>query len=84
MRLPATPPIAAPHNGNGRSSGRTTRQRSRIFEPAQLAAEPGCGNGANHPFGTEIAKLKRLAIGTLLSIVRDMITESAPERCRQG
>jgi hypothetical protein len=30
-------------------------------------------------FGPEIAKLERLAIGTLLSVVRDMIADSVPE-----
>jgi ElaB/YqjD/DUF883 family membrane-anchored ribosome-binding protein len=73
-----TPPLTAEHNGKGArpTEGASTKADSG---QARAAFEPGGSNGSHHSFGTEIAKLKRLAIGTLLSIVRDMITYSAPE-----
>jgi hypothetical protein len=40
---------------------------------------PGWLSGVNHRFGAEITTLKGLAIGTVLSFVRDRITQSAPE-----
>ncbi len=39
---------------------------------------------ADTPAAAEIARLKRLAIGTLLSVVRDRITRSAPEPLHAG
>jgi ElaB/YqjD/DUF883 family membrane-anchored ribosome-binding protein len=79
----ATPPFAAPHNGTGARPLDDTAAKPNP-EPVQVVAERACGNGANHPFGTEIAKLKKLAIGTLLSIVRDMITRPAPQTLQAG
>jgi hypothetical protein len=40
-------------------------------------------NGVSRTFAAEIAKLKGLAIGTTMSLVRDMITPSVPEALRQ-
>jgi len=50
--------------------------------PEQMAhalAEPGWLSGIHTQFGTEITKLKGLAIGTGLGVIRDMILRSVPE-----
>jgi ElaB/YqjD/DUF883 family membrane-anchored ribosome-binding protein len=41
-------------------------------------------NGVDHQFEKEIGNLKRLAIGTLLSLVRDLVTKSAPKTLEAG
>jgi len=74
-----------PHHANGRNG----------FEPYARHAEPryassGPSTGAEQPkprgepsifdqFGPEIAKLKGLAVGAALSVVRDLISETIPE-----
>jgi hypothetical protein len=78
------PKISERHNGAVQDARPVHEALPPPPENAHGGAEAGCGTGANQPFGAEIAKLKRLAIGTLLSIVRDMITQSAPEPMQAG
>jgi hypothetical protein len=55
-------------------------------KPVQVVSrdpdDPGWLTGVNNHFGPEITKLKGLAIGTVLGVVRDLITESAPEQMK--
>jgi hypothetical protein len=49
---------------------------------AQAPSEPAWLSGLTDQFGPEITKLKGLAIGTALSVVRDLITESVSEQMK--
>jgi ElaB/YqjD/DUF883 family membrane-anchored ribosome-binding protein len=57
-----------------RPSGKSNRELSR----------PALGDGWLSEFAPEIAKLKGLAIGTLLSAVRNMVTQAAPPEMQAG
>jgi ElaB/YqjD/DUF883 family membrane-anchored ribosome-binding protein len=46
--------------------------------PSSLSAQPGVLSELGETFKTEITKLKGLALGTMLGVVRDMVTSSAP------
>jgi ElaB/YqjD/DUF883 family membrane-anchored ribosome-binding protein len=79
------PPITAQRNGdvnvapplNGASANQDR-------DSAHAASGPAGPAGVNNPFGTEFAKLKKMAIGAVLGLVRDMITQSAPEQMKIG
>jgi hypothetical protein len=64
---------------NGHRSLEETSAKKPIQDVSQRPREPGWLSGVNNPFEAEITKLKGLAIGTILSVVRDMITQSGPE-----
>jgi hypothetical protein len=66
--------IGEQHNGTVKDA----RPADAAMPPDREAA-PRAVDGATPPFATEIARLKSLAIGALLSIGRDVITQSAPE-----
>jgi ElaB/YqjD/DUF883 family membrane-anchored ribosome-binding protein len=80
---PRAPLAATLQNGQGFRVADDASSRADP-NPAQGAAEPIRGSRANRPFGTEMALLKKLAIGTVLSIVRDVITNSAPQSLQGG
>jgi len=68
---------------NGVAKGHQTS----VPEPVQKSAqggpsEPSWLSEVNNQFGPEITKLKGLAIGTMLSVARDLITQSAPEQMK--
>jgi hypothetical protein len=62
--------------------GEQASEKAPIKEVAQGPSEPGRLSGVSSRFGPEIAKLEGLVIGTVLSAVRDMITQSVPEPMR--
>jgi len=51
-----------------------------VQEVSQGPSKPVWLSEVNELFGTEITMLKGLAIGTVLGVVRDMITQSVPEQ----
>ncbi len=60
----------------------TSRQPNGVVKDRRFvneAPEPGRPSAVSSQFGPEIAKLEGLVIGTLLSVVRDMIADSVPE-----
>jgi len=60
----------------------TSRQPNGVVkEPRYVeeASEPGRPSAVSSRFVPEIAKLEGLVIGTLLSVVRDMMADSVPE-----
>jgi hypothetical protein len=63
------PADAPPVNGNYASGGPTP----------QLQAEPPSGPGVLEPFQEEIDKIKGIAIGYVMGLVRDSIKESVPQ-----
>lgn len=50
---------------------------------APVSTEPGLLSQLSDQFGPELSQLKKLAIGTTLGLVRDMITQSAPPELGQ-
>jgi hypothetical protein len=69
---------ATPHAANGRNPP-APLDTSRISE-----LRKGDVKDCQPVSGAEIAKLKELAIGTILGLMRDMITQSAPEPMKPG
>ena len=67
---------------NGHRSLEEASAKKPIQEVSQSTREPGWLSGVNNPFEAEITKLKGLAIGTVLGVVRDMITQSGPEQMK--
>jgi ElaB/YqjD/DUF883 family membrane-anchored ribosome-binding protein len=73
FRRGATPPAA-----NGRNPP------APLDTPRKSALRNGDVTDSQPVSGAEIAKLKELAIGTFLGLMRDMITQSAPEPMKPG
>jgi ElaB/YqjD/DUF883 family membrane-anchored ribosome-binding protein len=67
---------------NGHRSLEEASAKKPIQEVSQGPREPGWLGGVNNQFEAEITKLKGLAIGTVLGIVRDLITQSGPEQMK--
>jgi len=64
-------PAASQHNGHG--------SKKKTYAPAAAAKqETGWWSLINDQFGGELSKLKGLAIGAAGSVVREMLTSSAP------
>lgn len=77
---PAPDRVTTPPNGvstRHRSAG--TSGDKPAPEAARGPSEPGWLSGAKAQFGPEITKLKELVVGTVLSAVRDMITQAVSE-----
>jgi len=53
--------------------------RGSVPEEGAVAPESGWLGQIRHQFGTEIDKVQGIAIGAVLGVVRDVVTESAPE-----
>jgi ElaB/YqjD/DUF883 family membrane-anchored ribosome-binding protein len=73
------------HNGVGKEhrfveEASETRPKGKVV--AQGPSEPGRPSGVGSRFGPEISKLEGLVIGTVLSAVRDMITQSVPDQMK--
>jgi ElaB/YqjD/DUF883 family membrane-anchored ribosome-binding protein len=68
-----------PDEVKGVSSVGETPGPGPAADVARAPSDSGWLGGVGHRFGPEITTLKGLAIGTALSIVRDRITQSAPE-----
>jgi ElaB/YqjD/DUF883 family membrane-anchored ribosome-binding protein len=81
---PDSPQITKQQNGavKGHRSVEEASRKQPVQEVSQSPSEPGWLSGVNNLFGTEITKLKGLVIGTVLSVVRDMITQSVPEQTK--
>jgi ElaB/YqjD/DUF883 family membrane-anchored ribosome-binding protein len=77
---PDRPRITRRHNGvvKGHRFGEQASEQTPNRAVAQHPSEPGPLSGASR-FGPEIAQLEGLVIGTVLSVVRDMIAQSVPE-----
>jgi len=82
-RQPAPPdklPIAKQQNGVAKRHGYVEGlEKKSDQDVADRPSEPGSLSPAPNRFESEIRKLKGLAIGTVLSLVRDLITEAAQE-----
>lgn len=78
---PGSPRITKQQNGavKGHRSVEEASRKKPVQEVSQSPSEPGWLSGVNKLFGTEITKLKGLVIGTVLSVVRDLITQSVSE-----
>jgi len=50
--------------------------------PAAQPSEPGWFSGLMEKFGPEISKMKGLALGTALGIIRDMASRAVPEQLK--
>jgi ElaB/YqjD/DUF883 family membrane-anchored ribosome-binding protein len=80
----ASPPSTPGSSARGDGQAQTYRPVGETAggEAARLSsgqAGPGLLSSLNEMFGPEVAKLKGLALGAALGVVRDMITRSAPE-----
>jgi ElaB/YqjD/DUF883 family membrane-anchored ribosome-binding protein len=71
--LPAAAHPVRLHNGKGRVS------RSEEKAAEKRASEKGWLGSLTESMGPELAKLKGLAIGATLGIVRDVVTQAVPE-----
>jgi ElaB/YqjD/DUF883 family membrane-anchored ribosome-binding protein len=82
--FPGGPQIAHHRNGdiNGYRSVEEAPPKKPVQEVSQKPSEPGFLSGVHHQFEAEITKLKGLAIGTVLGVVRDLITQSGPEQMK--
>jgi hypothetical protein len=82
--FPDGPQIA--HHGNGDINGYRSMEEAPTKKPvqevSQKPSEPGWLSVVNNQFGPEITKLKGLAIGTVLGVVRDLITQSGSEQMK--
>jgi ElaB/YqjD/DUF883 family membrane-anchored ribosome-binding protein len=88
--MPVTQPDLQPiYGGNGHSHAgnghlRTeavsdpTRPHNRVTLPAQTEA-----SGLTDLFGKEIEQLKKVAIGTTMDLVRDLVTDAIPAPVRE-
>jgi ElaB/YqjD/DUF883 family membrane-anchored ribosome-binding protein len=78
------PRIIKQENGaaKGYRSPNATSATEPVEESSQGRSEPGWLSEVNNQFGTEITKLKGMAIGTILSVARDLITQSVPEQMK--
>jgi hypothetical protein len=76
----AEPPARAAEPDGWRQQGRPVEQQVTQPEPARSYEEQGKSwlGCLSDMLGPEVSKLKGLAIGTALGVVRDMITRSAP------
>jgi tetrahydromethanopterin S-methyltransferase subunit F len=83
--FPDGPPINQHRNGDIKrhTSAEEASATKSVPEVLQVPSEPSWLTGVNNAFGAEIAKLKGLAIGTVLSVVRDMITQAGPEQMKE-
>jgi ElaB/YqjD/DUF883 family membrane-anchored ribosome-binding protein len=62
-----------------RDGGLANREAAASTEAApSFTAQHGRLGGLGETFNTELTKLKGLALGTMLGVVRDMVTQSAP------
>jgi len=83
---PSTQPVLPPTtNGMGMytptpSAPRETSERKEWPEQRQERQEPSFLSEVGQTFDTELTKLKGLAIGTLLGVVRDLLARSVPEK----
>jgi ElaB/YqjD/DUF883 family membrane-anchored ribosome-binding protein len=78
-RWDALPP---PSSGGVQTNGGPSYRYVEETRPKPEAAEPAGGNWLGtltEQFAPEIGKLKGLAIGTLLGLVRDMVKQALPE-----
>jgi ElaB/YqjD/DUF883 family membrane-anchored ribosome-binding protein len=75
------PRITRPHNGFAKEHRfmEEASEKAPYQEVVQGPSEPGQPSGGSSRFGPEISKLRGLVIGTVLSAVRDMITQAVPE-----
>ncbi len=84
--LPSNPRITERPNGDLKDHPplEAVAGKTPVQDVAPVAAESGWLSAVQNRFGAEIAKVKGLAIGTVLGAVRDMITQSAPEPMKAG
>ena len=81
--FPDGPQIA--HHRNGDINGYRSLEgapKKPVPEVSQKPSEPSWLSEVNHLFGPEITKLKGLAIGSVLGVVRDLIIQSGPEQMK--
>jgi len=71
---PDASPLATTSNGGIRTG--------RRGDEASEAQEPGWFSQLSETFGTELSKLKGLAVGTAVGVLRDAIAQAAPEQMK--
>jgi hypothetical protein len=78
------PRLIKQENGaaKGYRSPNATSSPEPVQEHSKARSEPGWLSVVNNQFGTEITKVKGMAIGTILSVARDLILQSAPEQMK--
>jgi len=78
---PHSPPISMHSNGIVKEPRSAERGPGKmpVPEAAHGPSEPGWLSGATNQFGPEITRLKEMAIGMVLGVVRDMVTQSVSE-----
>jgi len=84
-RSASFPTVSAwsPHGANGGPNGPPgpLSPAREIVPPSTVkTTEPGRLSELSQTFNDEISKLKGLAIGTLLGVVRDFVTQAVPDR----
>jgi len=91
LSSPAVPGYTAPPYTPSRESAPSYQsapayESARAPEPPQPSAAPASGGGwlsrLTEHFGGEMKQLKGLAIGTLLGVARDMVTQWVPENLK--
>ena len=65
--------------GNGAARNRNAAASTATHESDAAAEKPNWVAGLGDTFHDEISQLEGLAIGTLLGIVRDIVTKAVPE-----
>ena len=82
--LPDGPRITQHRTGviNGYRPVEESPRQKPVQELSPNSSEPSWLREVNHQFGAEITKLKGMAIGSVLGVVRDLITHSAPEQMK--
>jgi hypothetical protein len=81
--------FAVERNGEGRGAVAAEGESATKPSPAaatstpEKQAEPSFLSEISEKFGSEISKLKGLAVGTLMGVLRDMISNTTPEPLRK-
>jgi len=86
VAAPANPRITEQPNGDLKNHPPLEEASAKmpVQDVAPGAAESGWLRAVQNRFGAEITKVKGLAIGTVMGVVRDMITQSAPDPMKAG
>src|ERR1051325_11639391 len=66
-------------SGNGAAKARDAATSATAHEPAAAPEKPTWLAGVGDTFHDEISQLEKLAVGTLLGLIRDIVTKAVPE-----
>lgn len=81
-----SPPMAEKQNGVVKDTlvQEEASGKKPVQDAAPAASDSSWLGGVHNRFGAEITKVKGLAIGTVLGVLRDVITQSAPDVMKAG